>query len=396
MAGALSSVPMAAEVVPYFQPILSLQTQTVTGYESLGRRLQGGQAGSLGPFFQNPEISDEIHLAIDRILREKALQRIATAPHTPQLFINLKPSWMMRYYESEAKLPTLQLMAKHGVDPRQIVIEITEQEFSGRLEQLSQVVEQYRELGCRIAIDDVGSGFSNFDRIALLRPDILKIDLRLIRKSTHHEGYRALLQAFSILASQMGASLLVEGVETREEMQLALLVGARFVQGFLFSPAVADFMEPTVFRRMLREELDWFSQGQFKRYEEYAAVERHLNEWFASRVTIATADEADRVIEGLLPRMTDNCVRMYICREDGCQVSSNFVRKEGEAWERDVQFQGSNWVWRPYFIPNILAMNQSGRGNLSQTYFDLDSSRTLQTYSCPIGSGFYIFCDLAT
>jgi EAL domain-containing protein (putative c-di-GMP-specific phosphodiesterase class I) len=93
------------------------------------------------------------------------------------LFLNLKPSWIYRLWKEQGYLYTLSLLDRHGVEPENIVIEITEEEFGGNLYELAEIVEQYRLRGCKIAIDDVGSGFSNFDRIAVIRPKILKLDL---------------------------------------------------------------------------------------------------------------------------------------------------------------------------------------------------------------------------
>lgn len=101
------------------------------------------------------------------------------------------------------------------------------------------------------------------------------------------------------------------------------------------------------------------------------------------------------MIESVMGMMYTNCIRMYICQEDGIQVSSNYTRELGEAWRRDRHFRGSNWVWRPYFIGNIIVMNKRGKGILSSEYTDLDSSCLIQTYSFPLGNGYYMFLDLA-
>ncbi len=96
------------------------------------------------------------------------------------------------------------------------MIEITEEAFSGDNNIFLEAVNLFKEQGCIIAIDDVGSKFSNFDRIAMVQPKIIKVDLGLIKYSRKHEGCRAIIQSFSILAKQMGASLLIEGVETTD------------------------------------------------------------------------------------------------------------------------------------------------------------------------------------
>ena len=387
-------IPLEHEIAPYFQPIVSLQTQQIIAYESLGRRMVNGQVHSLGAFFNNAEISDEQHLIIDRILRERAFAKLAQSSLTCQLFVNLKPSWIFTVFKNTGELPTLQLMDKFDLLASRIVIEITEEEFNGNLLELKEILDNYRTRGCSLAIDDIGSGFSCLDRIAIIQPQILKMDLTILKKSAKHEGYRALLRSFAIISSQMGASLLVEGVETKEDLQNALLAGARYAQGFLFAPALPDFLPADYFSEMVKEEVRLFHAKELAKYSRLFEAEQGLNDLFNSDAVITSADKADQVIEQFLPAALDNGIRVYICTEDGNQISSNYFRQANSLWSKDEKFRGANWSWRPYFIPNILTMRNRRIGILSQAYADLDTANLIQTYSCPLGSGFYLFIDL--
>ncbi len=386
-------IPPRHEVRPYFQPIISLQSQRIIGYETLGRWVRESGVESLGPFFKDPDMSEDMQLMIDRHLREQAIERIAAASDESELFINLKPSWIYRTYKRTGILPTIELLKKYKINPSRIVIEITEEEFTGKLQELTWIVELYREFGCTIAIDDVGSGFSNFDRIASLQPKILKVDLNILKKSIVHDGYKAVMQSFSIVSAQIGASLLVEGVETKQELRSALQVGARYVQGFLFSKAEPDLQRPDAYKAMLEEEIKSFGQDEFRRYHHLLSVHQRLDALINASVHISNAEEADAVIEQTIGNVTDNCIRMYICQGDGYQISSNYTLSE-EGWGKDESYRQANWTWRPYFISNILMMNLQKQGILSQAYTDLDTSRQIQTYSCAMGEGYYLFLDL--
>ncbi|MBW7453200.1 EAL domain-containing protein, partial [Paenibacillus sepulcri] len=205
------------QLIPFYQPVLALDTRLIMGYEALGRIRTRQGVRSLGPFFENKTISMGEQIRVDRLLREQALAKFAADPASSDrgmLFLNLKPSWIFQTYADTGELPTLRLLDKYGVDPGRVVIEITEESFLDPMEQLRAVVDVYRKEGCRIAIDDVGSGFSNMDRIALIQPHILKIDIHMLQKSELHSGYYGVLRSFSTLADQIGASLLLEGVET--------------------------------------------------------------------------------------------------------------------------------------------------------------------------------------
>lgn len=389
-----SKIPPHHEVRPYFQPIISLQSQRIMGYETLGRWIRESGVESLGPFFKDPDISEERQLTIDRHLREQAIERIAAAHDESELFINLKPSWIYRTYKRTGVLPTIELMKKYQINPSRIVIEITEEEFTGHLQELTWIVELYRELGCTIAIDDVGSGFSNFDRIASLQPKILKVDLNILKKSIVHDGYKAVMQSFSIVSGQIGASLLIEGIETKQELRSALQVGARYVQGFLFSKAEPELQRSDAYKAMLEEEIQSFGQDEFGRYHRLLSIHQKLDTLIQDSVHISNAENADAVIEQISGNVTDNCIRMYICHGNGYQTSSNYLRTE-EGWRKDESYRQANWTWRPYFISNIMMMNLQKQGILSQAYTDLDTSHQIQTYSCALGDGYYLFLDLA-
>ncbi len=387
-------VPQANEVMPYYQPIVSLQTKRVFGYEALGRGISKGSVYSLGAFFKDPGIPDEVHIQVDRLLREKAMSGLSRMEEEGYLFLNIKPSWIYRTWRSSRTLPTLEIARRVGFDPSRIVIEVTEEEFLGHLQELTEIIEQYRAMGCTIAVDDVGSGFSNFDRIASLQPKILKVDLNILKKSAVHRGYRALLRSFSILASQMGSSLLIEGVETKEDLQNALRVGARYVQGYLLARPGPGAVQTESFEPLLREEIERFSSKQFEKFYGLFDVEHRLNKRFVERVSLPSASEANAWIDSFLPELPDNCLRVYICRGDGEQVSSNVTLGPDGEWRRDDAYQGANWLWRPYFIPNVLMMSRQGKGILSNEYVDLETSHYIQTYSCPIGENCYLFLDL--
>jgi EAL domain-containing protein (putative c-di-GMP-specific phosphodiesterase class I) len=385
--------PSKSEVLPYFQPIVSLQTRRIFGYEALGRRAAGSRIESLGPFFADSRASARRHVEIDRHLRLMAVRKMSAAGG--MLFLNLKPSWIYRAFRESGELWTLGMLEANGFDPRRIVIEITEEEFAGPLQELTDILELYRDRGCTIAIDDIGSGFSNFDRIALLQPKIMKIDLKIIKRSVSHAGYKALLQSFAILAEQAGASLLVEGVETKEDLRGALQAGARYVQGYLFSPAQADLQAEGAYAELLHEEITQFAGDAVRRTEQLMALQMELNglmeteDWRA-----AVGGDADAAVERLLGRLAPSTRRVYLCREDGSQVSSNFSRKAGGSWDKEERFRGSNWSWRPYFMPNIVMMKRQRQGILSQVYRDLDTSLPIRTFSCPFGDGHYLFVDI--
>ncbi|WP_339205958.1 EAL domain-containing protein [Paenibacillus sp. FSL K6-3182] len=379
----------------FYQPIIAMDTRRIMGYEVLARAVKGDSVRSLGPFFCNEQIPEEDHIIVDRVLREQAFSKLASMEEQqPMLFINLKPSWIYRY-EEIGELYTLSLLDKYGIDPKRIVIEITEESFQGSMDRLRSVVDIYRARGCFIAIDDVGSGFSNTDRIAHIQPNLLKIDIHMIKKSATHDGYFGVLRSFSDLAEQIGASLLVEGVETREDLARAIQAGARYVQGYMFARAEPEFREPACFASLIEAELDQHLL-HFVGTERYwqRQSEKLAEQWVALVQETRYLDHEDDWIEGLLPELYDHCIRVYLCNESGIQLSSNYYRDADKAWRREEQYRGANWCWRPYFVPNLVQLNEHRRAIVSRAYTDLDSHAWIRTVSVLAAPGLILLMDL--
>ncbi|CAM3505586.1 EAL domain-containing protein [Paenibacillus lupini] len=379
----------------FYQPIIALDTRKVVGYEVLGRACKDDAVRSLGPFFCDPTVPLEDHIAVDRILREQAFQKIAATDQPPMLFINLKPNWMHHGMQS-GELYTLSLLDKYQIDPSRVVIEITEESFNGEVDELREVIDMYRAKGCLIAIDDVGSGFSGIDRIALIQPNILKIDMHMLKRSANHDGYLGTLRSFSALADQLGASLLAEGVETRQDLARAMQAGVRYVQGFLFAKAEPDFEQPFRFSSLLEEELE--AHRQLQLYSEN--YWRYLSDRLAGRVDrighLEELEEEDNEwIVRLLQELDSNCIRVYLCRDDGIQISSNYSRRPVDgSWRREDEYCGANWSWRPYFVPNVVQLSEKRRSIVSRAYTDLDSRAWIRTVSVLAKPGIILFVDM--
>lgn len=383
-----------SQITPHFQPIISIQNRRIIGYESLGRYMVDHIPVSLGPFFHSSQYTDKEQLRIDRLLRLQAIDKMSKSEEDGLLFINLRPSWIFGTYQQSGILPTILFIEESNLSPHRIVIEITEDEFHGSSKELSDMVNKYRQKGCKIAIDDVGSGFSNFDRIALIEPDIIKIDLKLMKNSGVHKGYNALLRSYAILAEQMGATLLMEGIETVNDLQQAVAIGARYVQGFLFSPAIGDFLPPDTFTEIIQEQLTLYAGEQIAKYQELHAFNQLFDVIIETPNRTTLSNDPDPFIERFLQQIPLRCIRVYLCKEDGTQVSSNYSRDADHSWQKDETFRGANWIWRPYFIPNIVRMQYRSSPTMSQIYADLETNKIMYTYSGMIHSDLYLFFDL--
>ncbi|MBI9104742.1 MAG: EAL domain-containing protein [Spirochaetales bacterium] len=148
-----NEVSLQKKILPYFQPIISLEDGKIFGYEALGRLEENGSVKSMGYFFSDDEISSKEKLYQDRDLRKKALSfyqaNIIDQDEKPLLFININPSWIEESAKRGVEIfPSILMMQELGIDGRNIVIEVTEHEYSNDLAFLNRLLQQYRDFGC--------------------------------------------------------------------------------------------------------------------------------------------------------------------------------------------------------------------------------------------------------
>lgn len=136
-------------------------------------------------------------------------------------------------------------MARHGIAPERLCFEITETVAIQNLKRTSQLVSELKELGCRFALDDFGSGMSSFSYLKSLPVDFLKIDGSLITGVDHHPVDRSIVAAIQGIADTMGITTVAEYVERAEIADVLAEIGVHYMQGFAIHqpsplPSVAE------------------------------------------------------------------------------------------------------------------------------------------------------------
>jgi len=222
-------------IIAYFQPILSAETNSIYSYEVLGRYIDDDKTvKSLGPFFSDRNTSHEEALRVDRIVRRYAMKKYAEEKRNEYLFVNIRLAWLHNFINKPEELPTLQYAQEFGIDPSRIVIEITEEEFN--IDDAHVYVSSYyKKAGCRIALDDYGKNASNIDRLALLQPDIIKINIDYIHKSVESHIYREYLKFLSEFAKSVNIEVLYEGIEDKRQLDICMSSCGKLFQGFFIA-----------------------------------------------------------------------------------------------------------------------------------------------------------------
>jgi EAL domain-containing protein (putative c-di-GMP-specific phosphodiesterase class I) len=220
-----------------YQPIISNSARKVYGYEALMR--------SAEPEFPSPahlltaaEQAGALH-ELGQTVRQRAVEGLRGAADDTLLFLNLHPQDLADPELTRAG--TLLSRSAHRV-----VLEITERASLSGLDDLKPTLTALRKLGFRIAIDDLGAGYAGLNSFALLEPEIVKLDMTLIRGVDKSAVKQKLVRSISALCREMGMIIVAEGVETMPERDTLTALGCDLLQGHLFGqptrwPSLPEF-----------------------------------------------------------------------------------------------------------------------------------------------------------
>ncbi len=214
-----------------FQPILRLPQRTIVGYEALSRGPEGSYLESADNLFGFAE-REGVLGELERLCVEKALGAAHRLPLGSNLFINL--SYIGLDSLDDARGGLGHLVRQAGWSPREFVLEITERAYARDPEKVKRQLSDLRRQGFRIAIDDMGTGYSSLNIVADLQPDYIKLDRMLVRDLHHEPIKRNLVQAITGFARSSQSLIIAEGVEKGEEASVLQELGVHLLQGFYF------------------------------------------------------------------------------------------------------------------------------------------------------------------
>ena len=223
-----------------FQPIVDLSTGAVFAYEALVRGLEGqGAASVLG------QVDETNRYGFDQACRVQAIQlaaKLRMADRGALLSINFLPNAV---YEPKACIrATLAATSATGFPVRNILFEFTEGEQIDD-DHLQRIITSYRAMGFKTAIDDFGAGYSGLTRLAKFQPDVIKLDMELVRGIDSDRVRRALVRSVVGACGELGVVVLGEGVETEGESQTLRELGVELQQGYHFArPGFETLPEP--------------------------------------------------------------------------------------------------------------------------------------------------------
>lgn len=232
----LQKIISQGSIVTFFQPIVSLQDMDILGYEALTR-------GPEDSGFDDPEVlfsyaeNTNLILELERLCRRNALKSAQALHLDRKLFLNSSARAVLDSDFTPDHIA--EFVAELGLDKRNVVLEITERIAIQEWDTFKKVLRQFRNHGFKIAVDDIGAGYSSLQAIAELEPDFLKFDVSLVRNINESLIKRGLLETLVALSHKIRAQLIAEGVETKLEFQTLRSLGVTLGQGYYFaSPAL--------------------------------------------------------------------------------------------------------------------------------------------------------------
>jgi PAS domain S-box-containing protein len=229
----------------FYQPIVSLQTGKITGFEALTR---WQRAEKIVPPIDFIAVAEEIGLIIpmNRQLRREACQQLqawqSEFPANPPLTMSVNIT-SKEFAQPDLASEIGKTLAEIGFDPACLQLEIVETIAMGDAEKSGQVLAQLKALGVRLSIDDFGTGYSSLSRLRRIPVDTLKIDRAFIMNMDSDPESHEIVRIIIMLAHNLGLKVVAEGTETEEHVRLLKQLNCETAQGYNYSrPADAQAM----------------------------------------------------------------------------------------------------------------------------------------------------------
>jgi EAL domain-containing protein (putative c-di-GMP-specific phosphodiesterase class I) len=225
------------EVRMAFQPIVDARTRSIFGYEALVRSVEGGGAAEVISRVR----PDQLY-RFDQTCRVKAIVTAAQLGMKERLSINFFPNAV---YQPETCIRLTLLAAQRcGFPVENLIFEAAESEEVKDHAHVSRIFRDYKNRGFLTAIDDFGAGYAGLSSLTNFQPDLIKLDMSLIRGIDVDPVRKAIVSGAIQIATAIGSSIVAEGVETSEEYKMLRGLNVDLFQGYLFGKPALERLDP--------------------------------------------------------------------------------------------------------------------------------------------------------
>ncbi|MCD5983487.1 MULTISPECIES: S6 modification regulatory phosphodiesterase RimA [Pseudomonas] len=211
-----------------YQPIVDLRDRSIFAHEALVRGPNGEGAHSV-----LSQVTDQNRYRFDQACRTTAIAGAARLGMNERLSINFLPNAV---YRPELCIrSTLEAAKAHNFPIEHLIFETIETEHVDDRGHLSNILREYREFGFMTAIDDFGAGHSGLSLLADFQPDLIKLDMNLIRDIHRDRARQAIVRGVVTMCSELGIKVIAEGIESVEERDFLADCGIFLMQGYWFA-----------------------------------------------------------------------------------------------------------------------------------------------------------------
>ena len=226
--GCQQSPPLGFDFAFAYQPIVDLRDQSIFAHEALVRGVAG--EGALSVLNQ---VNDSNRYRFDQRCRTQAIAGAAQLGMQTYLSINFMPNAV---YRPELCIrSTLEAARQHNFPLDRLIFETLESEHVDNYRHLTHILREYREFGFKTAIDDFGSGYSGLNLLADFQPDLIKLDMALIRDVDRDRVRQVIVKGIVTICAELGVTVIAEGIESAGERDFLADCGIFLMQGYWFA-----------------------------------------------------------------------------------------------------------------------------------------------------------------
>ena len=237
---ALQKLIIEEDVKILFQPVVDMRSLEVIGYEALSRGPQGTELASPLLMFVLAQQYD-LSFELDSLCRKQAFESARHVDSDKKIFVN---TLTMTIHDPEFRGQYLKdLLDDLKIKPENVIFEINEKLAIDNYDLFRSSFQDYSDIGIVHASDDIGTGYSDLERIMELNPGFMKIDISLVRDIDSSVIKQEIVKAMVSLSKGINSSIVAEGIETREEYEALKLLGVDCGQGYLFGRPSEELLQ---------------------------------------------------------------------------------------------------------------------------------------------------------
>jgi len=370
----------------YLQPIISIKDKKIFAFEALTRAYDENNE-LISPLYLFEQASKE-HLSslLDCYVRELALEKFNhyyKKDNSLLIFLNFESSII----DQDITDNFISNVTKHNINTSNIIIEIKEDSVKDN-NALKKFVKRYKELGFIIAIDDFGTGYSSFDRLSLIKPDIVKVDRSIIYDIDKNFINSEILNAISNMCHKIGALVLAEGVESKGEILTVLKKDIDIFQGFYFSKAKENITKSisTDIINSICDIGDDYTTIIKEHMEKKANLVQSSKKLTRKIINIINSNTIDykQKIKNIIKK-DEKLQAVYLLDTNGNQIGDTIIEHQNNSLYNPTKNNHDHSLKEYYFITK-----ESKKGNyLSGKYISKASGSMCRTYSTKVNINEY-------